>query len=562
MHPALLGLVLVLANEEEASYSYQDNDYDNFHSEGCIGPHTPNEVLVQVEASHGANSKTSPAAAQAAAAGIYPPAASTQVHAKIGFVSLEAVDTKKQHVKMQVWWYTQWRDARLAWSNATHPACLRGTHFEGSPKGTFWTPSLYSEAWVESPKIISSGFWMQTVAGDAEIQVVTKEIWTVSCKMDFTEMPYDKQYCTLPITTWVEPVSEVNLTVYPGDVGIEMMSENPTVGHLFDDAGGEVEWKFNRSDEKTASFLFYHGYPGLMFKYTLERESHYYASNVIHSIHFLVGLAYLSFYIARAAVPARVGLIAVTYLAISNTISSVRATLPKISGSIWLLDFLNMSVMFIFTSGVEYAIANYLTRAEARVTKALAKYEAIKAAATAVVTPAPPSPRRRRPSLEASGTDEPSETARAKKKTKRKKKGDSPVMTSGGSEAEASEAEAWAVDEPDEAPQEQETARKKLRRAAKAAAAAAAERRSATDVQVSVTDDDGHRRRRSPTTTPVTDDDDAKKEDSRRSYALRNLGATEARLVLNFKTDVSVRNALRGEVGKVDWLLLSLSGKL
>ena len=81
-------------------------------------------------------------------------------------------------------------------------------------------------------------------------------------------------------------------------------------------------------------------------------------------------------------------------------------------------------------------------------------------------------------------------------------------------------------------------------------------------MQVSVTDDDGHRRRRSPTTTPVTDDDDAKKEDSRRSYALRNLGATEARLVLNFKTDVSVRNALRGEVGKVDWLLLSLSGKL
>ena len=315
---------------------------------------------------------------------------------------------------------------------------------------------------------------------------------------------------------------------------------------------------FKRSDEKTASFLFYHGYPGLMFKYTLERESHYYASNVTHSIHFLVGLAYLSFYITRAAVPARVGLIAVTYLAISNTISSVRATLPKISGSIWLLDFLNMSVVFIFIAGVEYVIANYLTRAEARVTKALAKYEAVKAAVTAVVTPAPPSPRRRRPSVEASGTGEPGET---KKKTKTKK-GDSPVMTSGGSEAEASEAEAWAVDEPDEAPQEQETARKKLRRAAKAAAAAAAERRSATDVQVSVTDDDGHRRRRSPTTTPDKDDDDAKKEDSRRSYALRNLGATEARLVLNFKTDVSVRNALRGEVGKVDWLLLSLSGKL
>ena len=56
-------------------------------------------------------------------------------------------------------------------------------------------------------------------------------------------------------------------------------------------------------------------------------------------------------------------------LAITNLSNAIGASLPRISGAVWLLDFVNASIIFIVYASIEYTFANMLFRIEQRLDK-------------------------------------------------------------------------------------------------------------------------------------------------------------------------------------------------
>ena len=83
-----------------------------------------------------------------------------------------------------------------------------------------------------------------------------------------------------------------------------------------------------------------------------------------------VMLAWCSFFIARAAAPARVAMGIILYLVINNQMNSQLGLLPIGSSGVWILNFMTVSRMFVFYAIIEYALCNFLMRIEARIEKA------------------------------------------------------------------------------------------------------------------------------------------------------------------------------------------------
>ena len=98
--------------------------------------------------------------------------------------------------------------------------------------------------------------------------------------------------------------------------------------------------------------------------------SHSYEQYVISSSIIFAIVAWSSFFISRAAAPARVSLSVILFLVISSQTNSQLSDLPKGTSGVWLLDFLTVTKMFVFYSMVEYVMCNFLMRVEARVEKA------------------------------------------------------------------------------------------------------------------------------------------------------------------------------------------------
>jgi len=99
----------------------------------------------------------------------------------------------------------------------------------------------------------------------------------------------------------------------------------------------------------------------------LERKSSYYINFVFCPVFMMVAVAWSSFFVDRGAVPARVTMSIISFLTISNFLSGELKTLPRLGASqVWLLKFMQISMIFTFYSVVEYVLCNYLYRIKKR----------------------------------------------------------------------------------------------------------------------------------------------------------------------------------------------------
>lgn len=80
----------------------------------------------------------------------------------------------------------------------------------------------------------------------------------------------------------------------------------------------------------------------------------------------MVMLSWVSFWIDRRAVPARVSLGITTVLTMSTILSGVSTSMPQVSYIKAVDVYLWVSSLFVFLSVIEYAAVNYLTTVEER----------------------------------------------------------------------------------------------------------------------------------------------------------------------------------------------------
>jgi len=319
----------------------------------------------------------------------------TVVELAIYPVRLGSVDTRLQSLTADYEINIIWNDPRLAY-NASCLQHVVHNEFMGPmmpddhqlPIGKIWVPmlileNLYPDTEDTTGQVRGNAFRI-TPAGMVWWQFRTT--YRIKCPMDFTDMPFDNQECTTRILAG-HPRTEVHL-ISPDSSNAQMMYDNEDTKS----AMSSVEWDcvlmYEHQPNTPLARVTVRDNDYMDFVVALRRNAKYHKIYLILPVCIAVIIAWSSFFIARAATPARVAMTIVCYLTLSNTQASILAQLPKVPYNVRFLHFTTISMLFVFFAVFEYAMANWLMRIEGRIEKALKKAaaEATAASTTADAT--------------------------------------------------------------------------------------------------------------------------------------------------------------------------------
>jgi len=290
------------------------------------------------------------------------------------------LDTRQQRVTVELQVSFAWQDTRLRFD----PSCLveRGA-YTFLDRTVIWPPML--PLYVIQAE--SSGVWVPPVivdnahpnaeefrARDEQFFIYsTGAVWysyrasfDVKCGMDFSEMPWDTQECYVRLVAADE---HSRMTLALGDIAggdaayyERNVYNTPQMHHLMSSTEWECTEIRGRNGTGLAGRLFASSKDYVELVFTFERRSAWYANNVVRPTILLVAISWLSFFISRTAVPARVAMTLICYLTLSNLNSMVSASLPKLSYYVRLLGLMTASQGWCTTSHTPFLAPSLLTR--------------------------------------------------------------------------------------------------------------------------------------------------------------------------------------------------------
>jgi len=332
------------------------------------------------------------------------PAPAETVFVNLQVNKLAGVDAKAQTFTMQTWVRTIWWDPRLAFNascrGVASPSGDGSFNFVGDLLEELWIPDFYSPSiagsYVPKKKMVEqSAFWHYP---DGMIWWTRELTWTIGCTMSFTNFPYDVQTCDF---YWA-PFRDGD-----GTLEIQVADEQDALWGLSGlryGCGAELaEWTLlgaNATNYKGATQSLGASRSQIMYSVQFAHNPRYYERYFLMPMAFMFVIAWSSFFIARGAVPARTAIVIISFLSISGMLNAVLSVLPKQSDSVWLLDVSIATMIFVFTTILEYVAANYLMRREAAIAKAtegakkrLAEKQPTEVSSTARAAAAPDGPR-------------------------------------------------------------------------------------------------------------------------------------------------------------------------
>lgn len=276
--------------------------------------------------------------------------------------NLVSVDPRAGTVEVYIREKWHWHDDRLRYTEFASGGCFEKdvVKYQGMPD--VWKPDIYYVNELKAEH--HTEYW--SIYADGHVQWSVSSVKKLTCPFDFSEMPFDEQTC------------RTRVSLYRGNEESEiLLFKNGPHGSVKYDAahriGGTQEWDLAAVDGE----VFNHTAVGeddtaLDVVIRFKRDSEYYLLYVVCPTILIVLASYVSFFLSRAAVPARVGISMLAMLVVWNMSSSVRATLPASKGDeCLLLDFMFGSSLFCLYAVMEYGACNYISRVEARLKRIL-----------------------------------------------------------------------------------------------------------------------------------------------------------------------------------------------
>ncbi|XP_009998354.1 PREDICTED: gamma-aminobutyric acid receptor subunit pi-like [Chaetura pelagica] len=175
---------------------------------------------------------------------------------------------------------------------------------------------------------------------------------TVSCSMDLTKYPMDKQTCTLQLESWGYNINDVIFYWTRGNDSVRGLDTLRLAQYTIEDHFTSVSEAVYETGH----------YPKLVFHFELKRNILYFILETYVPSSLLVALSWVSFWISQSSVPARICIGVTTVLTMTTLMMGARTSLPNANCSIKAIDvYLGICFSFIFGALLEYAVAHFCT---------------------------------------------------------------------------------------------------------------------------------------------------------------------------------------------------------
>ncbi|XP_023958790.1 gamma-aminobutyric acid receptor subunit rho-2 isoform X2 [Chrysemys picta bellii] len=247
-----------------------------------------------------------------------------------------------------------WKDERLSFPSITNKSMT----FDGRLVKKIWVPDVF---FVHSKRSFihdtTTDNIMLRVFPDGHVLYSMRITVTAMCNMDFSRFPLDSQTCSLELESYAYTDEDLMLYWKNGNESLKTDEKISLSQFLIQ--------KFHT----TSRLAFYSStgwYNRLYINFTLHRHIFFFLLQTYFPATLMVMLSWVSFWIDRRAVPARVSLGITTVLTMSTIITGVNASMPRVSYIKAVDIYLWVSFVFVFLSVLEYAAVNYLTTVQER----------------------------------------------------------------------------------------------------------------------------------------------------------------------------------------------------
>ncbi|XP_037312411.2 gamma-aminobutyric acid receptor subunit rho-3 isoform X2 [Pungitius pungitius] len=265
--------------------------------------------------------------------------------------SIDSISEVNMDFTMTLYLRHYWRDERLAFPSRTN----RSRTFDSRLVKKIWVPDVF---FVHSKRSFihdtTTENIMLRVYPDGNILYSVRVTVTSLCSMDFSSFPLDTQNCSLELESYA--YNENDLMLYWKNGNDSLRTDEIVLSQFF------IE-----HFQASSGLAFYSStgwYNRLFINFILQRHIFFFMLQTYFPTMLMVVLSWVSFWIDRRAVPARVSLGITTVLTMSTIITGVSSSMPQVSYVKAVDIYLWTSFLFVFLSVIEYAAVNYCTTLE------------------------------------------------------------------------------------------------------------------------------------------------------------------------------------------------------
>ncbi|XP_061569071.1 gamma-aminobutyric acid receptor subunit rho-3-like [Cololabis saira] len=265
--------------------------------------------------------------------------------------SIDSISEVNMDFTMTLYLRHYWKDERLAFPSQNN----QSRTFDSRLVKKIWVPDVF---FVHSKRSFIHDTTMENIMlrvyPDGNILYSVRVTVTALCSMDFSSFPLDTQNCSLELESYA--YNENDLMLYWKNGNDSLRTDEIVLSQFF------IE-----HFQAFSGLAFYSStgwYNRLFINFILRRHIFFFMLQTYFPTMLMVVLSWVSFWIDRRAVPARVSLGITTVLTMSTIITGVSSSMPQVSYVKAVDIYMWTSFLFVFLSVIEYAAVNYCTTLE------------------------------------------------------------------------------------------------------------------------------------------------------------------------------------------------------
>uniref|UniRef100_A0AC34R330 Gamma-aminobutyric acid receptor subunit beta n=1 Tax=Panagrolaimus sp. JU765 TaxID=591449 RepID=A0AC34R330_9BILA len=280
----------------------------------------------------------------------------TEVNVTAHVITISGISEVSMDYTVDLYLRQFWRDTRLMFDNFDKSEERTSLTIGIDMVKSIWTPDTFFPNEKKS-------FFHEATSHNSFLRIdnlgnVVRSIrLTViaNCPMNLHTFPLDVQVCALEIESY--GYSTADIIYHWHQNNSVTIDENVHLAHFTIGEHFHIERTISLSTGN---------YSRLTTYFTFKRNIGFYLIQIYFPASLIVVISFVSFWLDRAAIQARVGLGVTTVLTMTTLMSSVNGSLPKVSYVKGLDVFLGVCFFIVFASLLEYATVGYIGKRSRR----------------------------------------------------------------------------------------------------------------------------------------------------------------------------------------------------